>query len=73
MGKLTSFLIGTVIGVAGAAVWNYLFAPAQGTTLDEQYQTRLGWALAEGERAGIQREAELRAELKAVTGGQRVE
>lgn len=63
MNKWTSALIGAVAGVSASAIFLYLFAPARGTTFDENYQSRLDWALAEGEKAGQERERELLQEL----------
>jgi len=57
-----------IIGLAGAGiatVYNYLFGPAPETTFDGSYQSRLDWALAEGEKAAKVRELELRAEFEA--------
>ncbi len=65
MNKWTSALFGVAAGAAASAVFLYLFAPARGATYDENYQSRLDWALAEGEKAGQAREQELLAELKA--------
>lgn len=65
MNKWTSALIGGAAGAAVSAVFLYLFEPARGTTFDERYQSRLDWALAEGEKAGKARELELLAELRA--------
>ena len=64
MNKWTSALIGVAAGAAASGVFIYLFAPARGTTFDEKYQSRLDWALAEGEKAGIEREQELIQELE---------
>ena len=65
MNKWTSALIGATAGAAVSAVFLYLFAPARGTSFDRNYQSRLDWALAEGEKAGIEREQELLHELEA--------
>ena len=64
MNKWTSALIGAVTGLATGAVYLYLFAPARGTTFDENYQSRLDWALAEGKKAGDERQRELIDELQ---------
>ncbi len=64
MNKWTSALIGAVTGLATGAVYLYLFAPARGTTFDENYQSRLDWALAEGKKAGDERQRELFDELQ---------
>jgi gas vesicle protein len=65
MNKWTSAIIGATAGAAASAVFLYLFAPARGTTFDENYQSRLDWALAEGDKAARARELELRAELES--------
>jgi hypothetical protein len=57
--------IATLVGATAGAVYNYLFAPAAETTFDGSYQSRLDWALAEGEKAAALREQELRAEFEA--------
>ena len=57
--------IGGLVGAAASVVYNYLFGPAPGTTFDQHYQSRLDWALAAGEQAAAQREAELRAQFEA--------
>lgn len=54
-----------IVGAAAGAVYNYLFAPAPETKFDGSYQSRIDWALAEGEKAAAQRELELRAEFEA--------
>lgn len=60
MGKSGYLLIGALVGAAAGVVVNYLFGPAQGTTYDEHYQSRLDAAIADGERAADLRELELR-------------
>ena len=65
MNKWTSALIGAAAGAAVSAVFLYLFSPARGTTFDKNYQSRLDWALKEGEKAGKAREQELLHELEA--------
>jgi hypothetical protein len=57
--------IASLVGAAAAAVYNYLFAPAPATTFDGSYQSRLDWALAEGEKAATLRELELSAEFES--------
>lgn len=65
MNKWGYMAIAGAIGVAASAIYNYLFAPAPETTFDGSYQSRLDWAIAEGEKAAAQRELELRAEFEA--------
>jgi hypothetical protein len=56
-----------VVGATASAVYNYLFGPAPETKFDGSYQSRLDWALAEGEKAAAQRELEMRAEFEAAS------
>jgi hypothetical protein len=65
MNKWGYVAIAGIIGAAAASIYNYLFAPAPETTFDDSYQSRLDWALAEGEKAAALREQELRAEFEA--------
>ena len=65
MNRWGYFAIAGIVGAAAGAICNYLFAPAPETTFDASYQSRLDWALAEGEKAAAQRELELRAEFEA--------
>ncbi len=59
------FAIGSAIGAAASAAYNYLFAPAPETTFDATYQSRWDWARAIGDAAADERERELRAQLAA--------
>lgn len=65
MGKLGAAVWGGVLGALGAAAVGYLLGPARDTVYDEGYQSRLDFALAEGERAGAAREQELLADFRA--------
>jgi hypothetical protein len=65
MGWLVSFAVGAAAGLATSAVFHYLFAPASETARDENYRSRLDWALAEGEKAAAEKERALRLELEA--------
>lgn len=65
MNKWGIVAIATAAGAAVSLVYNYLFAPAPETKFDGSYQSRLDWALTEGERAAAQREIELRTEFEA--------
>lgn len=65
MNKWGYLAVAGVVGAAASAVYNYLFAPAPESTFDDTYQSRLDWALAEGDKAAAQRELELRAEFEA--------
>ena len=64
MGKLRSALVGAAVGTLAALAYVYLFGPAEETTHDETYQSRLDFALREGERAAADKEAELRGEFQ---------
>jgi hypothetical protein len=63
MNKWTSALVGAIVGAGASTLFLYLFAPARGTSFDEKYQSRLDWALAEGDKAAKEREQELLHEL----------
>lgn len=65
MNKWGYVAIAGIVGAAASAIYNYLFAPAPETRFDGSYQSRLDWAVAEGEKAAAQREVELRAEFEA--------
>lgn len=65
MNRWGYIVIAGIMGAAAASVYNYLFAPASETTFDGTYQSRLDWALAEGDKAAALREQELRAEFEA--------
>lgn len=61
MGKTSYLIIGALVGAAAGVVVNYLFGPANGTTFDAGYRSRLDAALEAGDRAADARELELRA------------
>jgi hypothetical protein len=65
MNKWGFIAIAGIVGAGAAVVYNYLFGPAPETSFDGSYQSRLDWALAEGEKAAALREVELRAEFEA--------
>ena len=65
MNKWGVVALAGLAGAAAGAIYNYLFAPAPETAFDQSYQSRLDWALAEGEKAAAQREVALRAEFEA--------
>jgi gas vesicle protein len=65
MGKVANFLIGVGFGVAVGVVMNYIFGPAQGSEFTENYRSRLDKALADGEQAAQEHEAELRRQFEA--------
>ena len=64
MGKTSYFIIGAAIGAVVAVAINYLFGPADGTTFDANYRSRLDFARDEGQRAALAREAELRRQTR---------
>ena len=68
MGKSSYMIIGAVVGAAVALAYNYFFGPAVGTTYDAGYQSRLDYALEEGKRASLAREAELRKQFEGGRG-----
>jgi gas vesicle protein len=68
MRKLTNFIIGAALGAAAGVVINYLFAPARGTSFNQDYRSRLDQALEDGQRAADEHEAELRQQLAAAKG-----
>lgn len=64
MNKMSNFLIGAAVGAAAALAVDYIFGPANGTTYDNRYQSRLDKALADGKLAADEREAELRRQFE---------
>ena len=65
MGKVSFLLIGAAVGAAAGIVINYVFGPPDDAVFDERYRSRWDRALEEGERAGEDREAELRRQFAA--------
>jgi hypothetical protein len=65
VGRGSYFIIGAAIGAVVAFTLNYFFGPADGTTYDQNYRSRLDYAMDEGKRAAAEREAELRREFDA--------
>jgi hypothetical protein len=66
VGKSGYLLLGAAVGAAVAFTINYFFGPTAATTYDENYRSRLDYALAEGKRAAAAREAQLRGELQTL-------
>jgi gas vesicle protein len=64
MNKSVNFVLGTILGAAAGALVGYIFAPARNTSFDRSYRSRMDKALAEGEKAAAEREAELRKEFE---------
>jgi hypothetical protein len=59
-------LIGAVLGAAVAYTINYFFGPTEAATYDQNYRSRLDYALEEGKRAATAREIEMRRELETL-------
>lgn len=68
MGKTSSAIIGAAIGAVASYVVYYLLGPANNTTFDKNYQSRLDQALEEGKLAAQEHEAELRRQLSQAKG-----
>ncbi len=64
MKNSTAALIGVAVGAMAAAAYTYIFGPAPNATFDVSYRSRLDNALAEGERAAKEHEAELRRQFE---------
>ena len=65
MSKTSAAVWGGLIGALSAAAVSHLLGPARDTVYDERYQSRLDYALSEGERAGAAREQELLSDFHA--------
>jgi gas vesicle protein len=65
MGKTSNFIIGALLGAAAGVAVSYLFGPANNTTYDKHYQSRLDKALSDGRRAADDAEADLRRQFEA--------
>ena len=66
MGKSGYLLIGAAVGAAIAFTINYFLGPTAATTYDENYRSRLDFALDEGKRAAAARETQLRGDLQTL-------
>lgn len=66
MGKGMYLLIGAALGAAVAYTVNYFFGPTAAATYDENYRSRLDYALEEGQRAAKEREIEMRTQLQTL-------
>lgn len=66
MSRSGYLLIGAALGAAVAYTINYLFGPTEVATYDQNYRSRLDYALEEGKRAAATREIELRRELETL-------
>lgn len=66
VGKSMYLLIGAALGAAVAYTVNYFFGPTDAATYDENYRSRLDYALEEGRRAATEREIEMRTQLQTL-------
>ena len=66
VGKSGYLLIGAMVGAAVAFTINYFLGPTEATTYDENYRSRLDFALDEGKRAAAARETQLRGDLQTL-------
>lgn len=64
MDKSVSFVLGAIVGAAAGALVGYIVAPSRNTSFDRSYRSRLDKALAEGNKAAAEREAELRRDFE---------
>lgn len=64
MGKTSYFLIGALAGAGAAAVYHYFLGPAPRTTFDENYRSRLDYALEEGQRAALEQQSRLQRQFE---------
>ena len=67
MNKTAFLLIGAAVGAGVALALTYLLGPADETTYDENYRSRLDFALEQGKLAGQEREDALRRQLTSLT------
>jgi hypothetical protein len=65
--KTSFLLLGATIGAGFALALTYLLGPADRTTYDENYRSRLDFALEQGKLAGQEREEALRRQLTDLT------
>jgi gas vesicle protein len=65
MGRTSNFIIGALLGAAAGMAVTYLFGPANSTTYDKHYQSRLDKALSDGRRAADDAESDLRRQFEA--------
>ena len=66
MNKTAFLLIGAAVGAGVALALTYLLGPADETTYDENYRSRLDFALEQGKLAGQEREDALRRQLTSL-------
>lgn len=63
MSKTMYLLIGAAMGAAVGMALNYFLGPADDTTYDADYRSRLDFAFDEGRRAADEKERELRRQI----------
>ena len=63
MSKGMYLLLGAAMGAAVGMALNYFLGPADGTTYDADYRSRLDFAFDEGRRAAEGKERELRRQI----------
>lgn len=63
MTKGMYLLIGAAMGAAVGMALNYFLGPADDTTYDADYRSRLDFAFDEGRRAAEEKERELRRQI----------
>ena len=66
VGKSGYLLFGAAVGAAIAFAINYFLGPTEAATYDENYRSRLDYALDEGKRATVARETQLRGDLQTL-------
>jgi hypothetical protein len=66
VGKSGYLLLGAAFGAAVAFAINYFLGPTDAATYDENYRSRLDFALDEGKRVAAQRELEMRGQLQTL-------
>ena len=63
MGKTSYLMIGALAGAAVAMVYHYFFGPAPKTLYNENYRSRVDYALDEGQRAALEQEVRLQRQF----------
>ena len=63
MSKGMYLLLGAAMGAAVGMALNYFLGPADGTTYDADYRSRLDFAFDEGRRAAEEKERDVRRQI----------